>query len=77
MKKQARETATAYYDPLTGLPNKDFFFISLTQAITLAARNKKVAAVLFICVDRLKLINDTLGETYGNKLLKEPVAQIR
>lgn len=70
MKKQARETGTAYYDPLTGLPNKDFFFVSLTQAIALAARNGKVAAVLFICVDRLKLINDTLGENYGNKLLK-------
>jgi diguanylate cyclase (GGDEF)-like protein len=70
LKKQAGKTTTASYDPLTGLPNKDFFFLSLTQAIALAARNKKIAAVLFICVDRLKLINDTLGENYGNKLLK-------
>jgi diguanylate cyclase (GGDEF)-like protein len=70
LKKQAKKTATAYSDPLTGLQNKDYFFLSLTQAIALAARNKKIAAVLFICVDRLKLINDTLGENYGNKLLK-------
>jgi diguanylate cyclase (GGDEF)-like protein len=70
LKKQAKKTATAYSDPLTGLQNKDYFFLSLTQAIALAARHKKIAAVLFICVDRLKLINDTLGENYGNKLLK-------
>jgi diguanylate cyclase (GGDEF)-like protein len=57
-------------DPLTGLPGKDSFFISLTHALALAARNKKTAAVLFICIDRLKLINDMLGESYGNKLLK-------
>lgn len=59
-----------YHDPLTGLPTKELFFGSLTNALTLAARNKKTIAVLFICVDRLKLINDTLGENYGNKLLK-------
>lgn len=67
-KKSVNKIASC--DPLTGLPNKDFFFISLTQALALAARNKKTAAVLFICVDRLKLINDTLGEKSGNKLLK-------
>jgi diguanylate cyclase (GGDEF)-like protein len=70
LKRQAKKTSTAYSDPLTGLPNRDFFFLSLTQAIALDARNKKTAAVLFICVDRLKLINDTLGENYGDKLLK-------
>ena len=59
----------ARYDPLTGLQNRDIFFDRLTQAIAFAYRNKKIAAVLFICIDRLKLINDTLGENYGNKLL--------
>jgi diguanylate cyclase (GGDEF)-like protein len=59
-----------YYDSLTGLPKRELFFGSLTNAITLAARNKMTIAVLFVCVDRLKLINDTLGENYGNKLLK-------
>ncbi len=67
-KKSIKETA--YYDSLTGLRNRAAFFGGLTRAIALAARNKKTAAVLFICVDRLKLINDTLGEKYGNKLLK-------
>lgn len=68
--KKKSANKTAYYDPLTGLQNRDVFFNYLTQAIALAARNKKIAGVLFICIDRLKLINDTLGENYGNKLLK-------
>jgi len=61
---------TASCDPLTGLYNKTVFFNYVIQAIALASRNKKIAAILFITVDRLKLINDTLGEAYGNKLLK-------
>jgi diguanylate cyclase (GGDEF)-like protein len=59
----------ARYDPLKGIQNRDIFFDRLTQAIAFASRNKKIAAVLFICIDHLKLINDTLGENYGNKLL--------
>jgi diguanylate cyclase (GGDEF)-like protein len=66
-KKTANKTA---YDPLTGLLNRNVFFDYVTQTIALAARNKNILAVLFICIDRLKLINDTLGENYGNKLLK-------
>jgi len=61
---------TASCDPLTGLYNKTVFFNYVIQAIALATRHKKIAAILFVSVDRLKLINDTLGEAYGNKLLK-------
>jgi diguanylate cyclase (GGDEF)-like protein len=61
---------TASSDPLTGLLNRNVFFDSVTQTIAFAARNKNISAILFICIDRLKLINDTLGENYGNKLLK-------
>ncbi len=61
---------TASCDPLTGLHNKTVFFNYVSQALALASRNKKIAAILFVTVDRLKLINDTLGEAYGNKLLK-------
>jgi diguanylate cyclase (GGDEF)-like protein len=61
---------TASCDPLTGLYNKTVFFNYVIQAIALATRYKKIAAILFVSVDRLKLINDTLGEAYGNKLLK-------
>ena len=61
---------TASCDPLTGLYNKTAFYNYVTKAIAFASRNKKIAAILFVSVDRLKLINDTLGEAYGNKLLK-------
>jgi diguanylate cyclase (GGDEF)-like protein len=69
LRNQGKKIKTASRDTLTGLPNKDVFFDHLTQAIAFASRNKKIVAVLFICIDRLKLINDTFGETYGNKLL--------
>jgi diguanylate cyclase (GGDEF)-like protein len=65
------------YDALTSLPTKELFFESLTNALALAARNERIMAVLFVCVDRLKLINDTLGETYGNKLLKTLAKRIK
>ena len=61
---------TASRDPLTGLLNRNVFFDYVTQTIAFAARNKNIMAILFICIDRLKLINDTLGENYGDKLLK-------
>ena len=61
---------TVSCDPVTGLQNIDVFFDCLTRAIALAARNKKILGILFICIDRLKLINDTLGENCGDKLLK-------
>jgi diguanylate cyclase (GGDEF)-like protein len=67
-KKAANKIAS--YDSLTGLHSRDLFFDCLTRAIALAARNKKTVGILFICIDRLKLINDTLGENYGNQLLK-------
>ena len=70
--KNQNKTANkpASCDPLTGLHNRNAFFEHATQTIALAARNKNIAAILFICIDRLKVINDTLGENYGNKLLK-------
>jgi polar amino acid transport system substrate-binding protein len=71
LKNQEKHTdKAAYYDTLTGLPNSNLFFDRLTQALTIATRNKKTVGVFFISVDRLKIINDTLGEDYGNHLLK-------
>jgi diguanylate cyclase (GGDEF)-like protein len=60
----------SYYDSLTGLPNRALFFDRLTQAITFARRHNKAAAILFISLDNLKLINDTLGQRVGDILLK-------
>ncbi|SPE34561.1 putative Diguanylate cyclase [Burkholderiales bacterium] len=60
----------AMHDSLTGLPNRVAFSELLHLAIQSAQRRKRRLAVLFIDVDRFKLINDTLGHDAGDELLK-------
>ena len=60
----------AYYDPLTGLPNRMLAFERLRQAMARADRSDHMVAVIFIDLDHFKAINDTLGHGYGDKLLK-------
>ena len=61
----------AYYDSLTTLPNRSLFSKLLNQAISLARRDAKPLAVLFVDLDRFKIINDTLGHEAGDLLLQE------
>lgn len=61
----------AYYDSLTGLPNRVLFKDRVTQAIAHATRYQSLLAVLFLDLDRFKMINDTLGHTSGDHLLKQ------
>ena len=61
----------ATHDTLTGLPNRTLLYDRLQQAITQCARAKKLAAILFIDLDRFKIINDTLGHAAGDIVLKE------
>ena len=61
----------AQFDGLTGLPNRHLFQDRLLQAMAQARRSKRPMAVLFIDLDRFKLVNDTLGHAAGDKLLKE------
>ncbi|KIM11191.1 MAG: hypothetical protein KU37_05960 [Sulfuricurvum sp. PC08-66] len=61
----------AYYDPLTGLPNRTLLNDKLKSAIEVAMREEFMVGVLFIDLDRFKLINDTLGHEVGDALLVE------
>lgn len=61
----------AYFDTLTGLPNRALFYDRINQSIALASRDKTSLAVLFLDLDRFKNINDTLGHTIGDQLLVE------
>ncbi len=60
----------AYYDSLTGLPNRVLFKDRVTQAIAHARRYQYHLALLFLDLDRFKMINDTLGHNVGDLLLK-------
>jgi diguanylate cyclase (GGDEF)-like protein/PAS domain S-box-containing protein len=60
----------AQHDVLTHLPNRPLFDDRLTQAISLAERQGKQLAVLFVDVDQFKRINDTLGHGVGDNLLR-------
>ncbi len=61
----------AHFDTLTGLPNRTQFYDSLSHALTQAADHGWAVAVLFLDVDRFKTVNDTLGHTIGDELLRQ------
>jgi len=60
----------AYHDLLTHLPNRALLKDRLNLAITQAQRNKRKLAAMFLDLDRFKLVNDTLGHSMGDRLLK-------
>jgi diguanylate cyclase (GGDEF)-like protein/PAS domain S-box-containing protein len=61
----------AHHDALTGLPNRRLMQDRLTQAIMAARRKQRHVAVLFLDLDRFKVINDTLGHDTGDFILKD------
>nr|WP_255484646.1 EAL domain-containing protein [Duganella sp. 1224] len=61
----------AHFDTLTGLPNRSQFHDSLVHSLRQAAEHKWSLAVLFLDVDRFKNVNDTLGHTIGDELLRQ------
>lgn len=60
----------AYYDSLTGLPNRALFEDRFRRVLNTAERTGRMAGLLFIGVDNLKAINDTRGHACGDRLLK-------
>ena len=60
----------AYYDPLTGLPNRALFHDRLQHELATARRHKHQLALLFLDLDRFKYVNDSFGHSVGDALLK-------
>lgn len=67
----------AFYDPLTGLPNRRFFADLLSFGLAKAKRSGAKAAVLVLDMDNFKRINDLMGHTGGDKLLQQQAERIR
>jgi diguanylate cyclase (GGDEF)-like protein len=66
-----RTRRQAQFDPLTGLPNRSLLMNRLDRALARAQRGGQELAVIFLDVDRFKVINDGLGHSAGDELLAE------
>ena len=73
--KQLRHLA--YFDALTGLPNRVMLYDRLHQAILSAKRNDNLFAVMMLDLDRFKYVNDTLGHDAGDELLVAVAEQLK
>ena len=67
----------AYHDALTGLPNRPLFIDRLIVSLAQASRANQRLAVFFLDLDRFKDINDSLGHSTGDQLLKEVAERVR
>jgi len=67
----------AFYDQLTGLPNRTLFYDRITQRIAQAERDSQKLALMFLDLDDFKMVNDTLGHAAGDDFLKVVAQRLR
>lgn len=77
LRAEARLNQLALYDLLTGLPNRQFFMELLNKALHRAQRAKRSVALLFLDLDRFKMVNDLLGHLAGDELLKSVAVRLK
>jgi diguanylate cyclase (GGDEF)-like protein/PAS domain S-box-containing protein len=75
--REERVRHLAHHDALTDLPNRVLLTDRITQAVSLAERNRTRVAVMFLDLDRFKTVNDSLGHSVGDKLLQEVSSRLR
>ncbi|MFZ5507510.1 MAG: EAL domain-containing protein [Pseudomonadota bacterium] len=75
--RETRISELAYYDVLTGLPNRAYFTERLEESLRTAAADSSDLAVVCLDVDRFKMVNDTLGHELGDLLLREVARRLR
>jgi len=77
VRAEAQLRKLAFFDPVTGLPNRAQLESRLRAAVTRARRRGLAVALLLVDLDNFKLVNDSLGHTAGDRLLRRVGARLR